>query len=126
MGQPVTLPFPENDRNAYIYVADLAEEIYRLSLKPSLAFRTYNTGGHTLSAVELAGLVKEIVPGAHISFSPDKPNSPFIYRMDDQRIRQELGWLLRPMPEGIKAHIAEVQRRRSGHALPRVEKGGEV
>jgi len=113
LGQPVTLPFPENDRNAYLYVADLAEEIYQLSIKPSLAHRTYNTGGHTLSAPELVALVRGLAPGAQISFSPDKPNSPFIYRMDDQRIRQELGFLLRPMREAIKDHIEEAQRRES-------------
>jgi nucleoside-diphosphate-sugar epimerase len=110
-GQPVTLPWPENDWNSYIYVADLAEEIYQLSVKPSLAYRIYNSGGHTLAAPELAALVRELVPGAQISFSPDKPNSPFIYRMDDQRIRQELGCLLRPMRGAIKDHIEEAQRR---------------
>jgi len=113
LGQPVTLPFPENDRNSYIYVADLAEEIYQLSVKPSLAYRTYNTGGHTLSTPELVALVRELAPGARISFSPDKPNSPFIYRMDDQRIRQELGCGLRPMREAIKDHIEEAKRRES-------------
>jgi len=125
MGFPATLPFPDNDRNAYIYVADLAEEIYQLSVKPSLAYRTYNTGGHTLTAVELVALVRELVPGAQISFSPDKPNSPFIYRMDDQRIRREVGWLLRPMQEAIRDHIEEVRRRGRRAALPEVEKGGE-
>jgi UDP-glucose 4-epimerase len=113
LGQPVTLPFPENDWNSYIYVADLAEEIYQLSLKPSPAHRAYNTGGHTLSAPELVALVRELLPHAQISFSPDKPNSPFIYRMDDQRIRQELGCLLRPMREAIEAHIKEVRLRES-------------
>ncbi|MGO8785800.1 MAG: hypothetical protein ACLQVL_00265 [Terriglobia bacterium] len=109
----MALPFPETDWNAYIYVADLAEEIYQLSVKPSLAYRTYNAGGHTLSAPELVALVQELLPDAQISFSPEKPNSPFIYRMDDQRLRQELGCLLRPMREAIKNHIEEVRRRES-------------
>ena len=113
LGQPVTLPFPESDKNSYIYVADLAEEIDKLSVKTSLAYRTYNTGGHTLSAPELAALVRELLPDAQIAFSPDKPNSPFIYRMDDQRIRQELGCVLRPMREAIKDQIEEVRRRES-------------
>jgi UDP-glucose 4-epimerase len=110
-GKPVTLPFPETDRNCYIYVADLAEQIYQLSVKPSLAHRIYNSGGHTLSASEFAALVREQLPGAQINFSPDKPNSAFINRLDDQRIRTELGCLLRPMREAIRAHIEEVRRR---------------
>lgn len=113
LGQPVTLPFPENDSNSYIYVADLAEQIYQLSVKPSLAYRTYNTGGHTLSAPDLVAMVRELLPGAQINFSPERPNSPFIYRMDDQRIREELGCLLRPMREAIRDHIEETRRRNS-------------
>jgi UDP-glucose 4-epimerase len=111
LGQSVTLPFPESDWNCYVYVADLAEQIYQLSVKPSLAHRVYNSGGHTLPAPELAALVRELIPQAQIGYSPDKPNSPFIYRMDDHRIQQELGCLLRPMREAVADHIKEVRRR---------------
>ena len=111
LGQPVTLPFPENDWNCYVYVADLAEEIYQLAVKPSLAYRAYNSGGYTLSAPELAVLVRELIPQAQISFNPDKQSLPFIYRMDDRRIRQELGCLLRPMREAVSDHIEEARRR---------------
>ena len=111
LGQSVMLPFPENDWNCYIYVADLAEEIYQLAVKPSLAYRVYNSGGHTLAAPALVALVRELTPQAQIGFSPDKLNSPFIYRMDDQRIRQEVGCLLRPMREAVGDHIQEVRRR---------------
>ena len=109
-GKPATLPFPEDDCNSYIYVADLAEQIYQLAVKPSLAHRIYNTGGHTLRATEVVALVKELIPQAQIVFSPDKPYSPFIYRQDDQRIRQEVGYLLRPMREAVIDHIEEVRR----------------
>jgi nucleoside-diphosphate-sugar epimerase len=112
-GKPVTLPFPEDDWNSYIYVADLAKQIYHLAVKPSLAHRVYNTGGHTLRATELASLVKELIPQAEIAFSPDKPHSPFIYRQDDQRIRQEVGYLLRPMREAILDHIEEACRQQT-------------
>jgi len=111
LGQPVTLPFPENDWNCYVYVVDLAEEIYQLAVKRSLAQRVYNSGGHSLPAAELAALVRELIPQAQIGFSPDKLNSPFIYRMDDRRIREELGCLLRPMREAVTDHVQEVRRR---------------
>jgi nucleoside-diphosphate-sugar epimerase len=117
VGKPVTLPFPESDWNSYLYVADLAEQIYQLSIKPSLVYRIYNTGGHTLSAPNLAALVREFLPHAQTSFSPEKPNSPFIYRMDDQRIRRELGFVLRPMRDAISDHIEEVRRRESQRRL---------
>jgi len=61
----------------------------------------------------VVALVKELIPQAQIAFSPDKPYSPFIYRQDDQRIRQEVGYLLRPMREAIIDHIEEVRRRQT-------------
>ena len=109
LGQLVTLPFPEDDVSCYIYVEDLAEQIYRLCTKASLSHRIYNAGGHTVQASELAAIVRRIVPEARISFSADRPRSPFIYRMDDRRIRAELHFDLRSMEEGVRAHIARVR-----------------
>ena len=108
-GQPVTLPFPAEDFNCYIYVEDLAEQIYRLCTKASLSHRIYNAGGHTVQASELAAIVSRIVPDARISFSADRPRSPFIYRMDDRRIRDELHFDQRSMEEGVRAHIDRVR-----------------
>lgn len=110
-GRPVTLPFPEHDQSCCIYVADLAEQIHALAVKPSLAHRIYNSGGHTATARELAALVRTVLPDAQISFRPDKPPSPFISRLDDQRIRQELGCALRPLRQAIIEHIEEARRR---------------
>src|SRR5438094_1850451 len=110
LGKPVTLPFPEDDWNCYIYVDDVAEQVYRLTTKVALTHRVYNSGGHTLLARELAALVREIVPGAEIEFSPEKPHSPFVYRLDDRRIREELGFSLRSMREGVHDHIDKVRR----------------
>ncbi len=114
LGRPVALPFPADDCNCYVYVEDVAEQIYRLSVKAALAHRVYNSGGHTVRASDLAALVREIIPEAQISFSPEKPHSPFICRMDDTRIREELGFRSRSMREGIQDHIAKVRRQHAG------------
>jgi nucleoside-diphosphate-sugar epimerase len=110
LGKPVTLPFPSGDWNCYIYVKDLAEEVYRLSTKSTLTYRIYNSGGHALRAAELAGLVRQIIPEAQISFSPDRPKSPFIYRMEDSRIQGEINFPLRSMSEGIRDHVANAKK----------------
>lgn len=70
-GLPVTLPFPADDANCYIYVEDLTEQIYLLSLTPALAHRIYNTGGHTAQGSELAALVRAALPSARIEFRDD-------------------------------------------------------
>jgi len=110
LGRAVTLPFPPDDRNCYIYVEDLAEQIARLCVKPSLAHRLYNSGGHTVRAAELADLVRRVVPAAGISFNDQAPPSPFINRMDDRRIRAEIDFTLRPMEEAVRAHVERVRR----------------
>jgi len=66
-----------------------------------------------LRGAELAALVREVMPQAQIAFSPDKPKSPFIHRMDDGLIRQELGYALRPMSAALADHIDEARRRQS-------------
>ncbi len=105
-GLPVTLPFPADDANCYIYVEDLSEQIYLLSLKHVLAHRIYNSGGHTLRGSELAALVRAVLPSACIEFREDGPRSPFIHFMDDTRIRAEIAFTMRSMAEGVQAHIA--------------------
>jgi nucleoside-diphosphate-sugar epimerase len=109
-GLPVTLPFPPADRNCYIYVEDLVEQIYRLSMKPAVAHRIYNSGGHTVTGAELAALVRALLPDAQIGFREDLPPSPFICSMDDARIRQEIGSTMRSMAEGVRAHITRCTR----------------
>ena len=106
-GLPVTLPFPADDTNCYIYVEDLVEQIYRLSLKQVLAHRVYNSGGHTVRGSDLAALARTVLPGARIEFLADGARSPFINSKDDTRIRREIGFTMRSMAEGVQAHIAE-------------------
>jgi nucleoside-diphosphate-sugar epimerase len=108
LGEPVALPFPPWDRHCYIYVEDLAEQIRRLMVKPELKYRIYNSGGHTLSGLDIAALIREVIPGAQIAFREDLPCSPFIYRMDDSRIREEIGFQPRPMRDGIAHHKARI------------------
>ncbi len=110
LGKPVTLPFPAHDLSCFIYVEDLAEQMYRLSEKSTLIHRVYNSGGHTIKASELAALVRQVIPSAEIIFRDDLPMSPFIYRMDDTRIQKELNLSMRSMVDGIKAHIEKVRR----------------
>ena len=109
-GLPAVLPFPSDDINCYIYVEDLAEQICQLSAKPRLAHRVYNAGGHTVRGTELAALVRAVLPGARIEFREDGARSPFIHSMDDARIVTEIGFRMRPMPEGVRDHIAEAAR----------------
>jgi len=110
LGKPVKLPFPADDWHCCIYVEDVAEEIYQLISKPHLSHRIYNSGGHTILAADLEVMMRQVIPDTRISFSADRPRSPFIYRMDDSRIRQELSFQPHSMIEGIRSHVAYVRK----------------
>ncbi|HPU57100.1 MAG TPA: NAD-dependent epimerase/dehydratase family protein, partial [Verrucomicrobiota bacterium] len=91
LGKPVTLPFPARTRDCWIYVDDCAEQFVRLALKPELAHFAYNSGGTSVTAAELASLVRRWLPAARIDFDESKPTTPLIDRMDGSRLEREIG-----------------------------------
>ena len=109
VGKPVALPFPARTRDCWIYVDDCAEQLVRLSLKPELSHFAFNTGGESVTAAELAGLVKRWLPDAQIAFDETKPGTPLIDRMSGQRIQNEIEFTPRPLADGVRAHINEAR-----------------
>lgn len=109
IGKPVTLPFPAHTRDCWIYVDDCAEQLVRLALKPQLAHFAYNNGGESVTATQLADLVRHWLPEAQISFDESKPTTPLIDRMSGLRLEQEIDFKPRSLSEGIRAHINEAR-----------------
>ena len=116
IGEPVTLPFGPETRDTWIYKDDCAEQLVRLALKPKLAHFTYNNGGHSLTAAELAAVVKKWVPGAQIDFSAGT-GTPLIDNQDGTRLIREIDFTPAPLEVGVRAHINEA---RSSAGLPAV------
>jgi UDP-glucose 4-epimerase len=114
LGQPVTLPFPAATRDVWLYVDDCAEQLVRLALAEKLSHFAYNNGGESVTATELASLVKRWLPKAEISFDETKPGTPLIDRMDGSRLIREIGFTPRPLADGIRAHLNEA---RAAHNL---------
>jgi len=109
LGQPVQLPYPRDNKDNWIYVDDCAEQLVRLSLKPTLNHYVYNSGGETVSGLEMADIVKSLIPEADIRFDDSGPYTPFIDYMDDTRIREELGFHPRSFDEAVRAHVEEAR-----------------
>ena len=109
LGKPVTLPFPSRTMDCWIYVDDCAEQFVRLALKPQLAHFAYNNGGEAVTASELAAAVRHWLPEAQITFDESKPTTPLIDRMSGKRLADEIDFKLRPLTEGIRAHINEAR-----------------
>lgn len=109
LGKPVTLPFPAQTRDCWIYVDDCAEQIVGLSLKPRISHFAYNNGGETVTAAELAGIVRRWLPDAIISFDESRPTTPLIDRMSGKRLEEEINFRPRSLIEGVRAHINEAR-----------------
>ena len=110
LGKPVQLPFPEDNKDNFIYVEDCAEQMIQLSFKENLNHYTYNTGSETVSGLQLKNILKELIPSAEISFNNSAEYTPFIDDQDDSRIRKEISFVPRSLKEGIKAHINEARK----------------
>jgi len=116
IGESVTLPFRPETRDTWIYKDDCAEQLVRLALKSKLAHFTYNNGGHSITAAELAAIVKKWVPGAQIDFSA-ATGTPLIDNQDGTRLIREIDFTPAPLEVGVRAHINEA---RSSAGLPAV------
>jgi nucleoside-diphosphate-sugar epimerase len=116
IGEPVTLPFGPATRDTWIYKDDCAEQLVRLALKPKLAHFAYNNGGQSVTAAELAAIVRKWLPGAQIDFSPG-PGTPLIDNQDGTRLIHEIDFTPNPLEQGVRAHINEA---RASAGLPAV------
>jgi nucleoside-diphosphate-sugar epimerase len=109
VGQAVTLPFPAETRDTWIYKDDCAEQLVRLALKPRLSHFAYNNGGTCISAGELANVIKKFLPDAQIDFEASKPGTPLIDNQDGARLIREIEFVPRSIEEGVRAHINEAR-----------------
>src|SRR6202049_2221087 len=66
-GKPVKFPYKDTMR-APIHVDEIAEIFARVVMKDKPDHPIYNTGGHTISLGDLAGIVREFLPDAQITF----------------------------------------------------------
>jgi nucleoside-diphosphate-sugar epimerase len=107
--KPVTLPFPAHTRDCWIYVDDCAEQLVRLAVKPQISHFAYNNGGETVTALQLAEIVRRWLPDAKISFDESKPATPLIDRMSGKRLEEEINFKPRPLVECVRAHINEAR-----------------
>jgi UDP-glucose 4-epimerase len=109
IGKPVSLPFPEETRECWVYVDDCAEQLVRLTLKPELSHFAYNSTGYSVSGRDFACLVRHWLPAADISFDETKPGTPLVDDLDGSRMIEETGFTPRPLSEAVLAHINEAR-----------------
>lgn len=104
-GKKVSVPYRAGMPACVQYVEDTASVFAGLALKNKLAHCCYNSGGHTATLREIAGIVKKYVPDAEIEFDELAPDHKLVTKIDGSRIKKELGISFPSIEENIKAIV---------------------
>ena len=89
-----------------------AEIFVRAILSDSLCHPVYISGGHLATVGEMAGIVREFIPHAEITFG-DRP-VPHVYLVDNSRMLADMNYELPPLRDRIRDHI-NVSPQRTWH-----------
>jgi nucleoside-diphosphate-sugar epimerase len=118
-GEPVTLPYQDFMRLP-IHVADIAEVFVRVLLADAPRYQVYNSGGTPISLGELAEMVREYLPEAHISFEHTAGGRERSgnYLVDNSRLVEEFEIEYPPLRTRV-LEIINAVRRDAG--LPQLE-----
>jgi nucleoside-diphosphate-sugar epimerase len=108
LGQPMRFPYPASQRTSLVWVDDAAEVYARLADQPTLRHDMYNSGGHDVSNVELAELIRQLIPDARFQFT-DGDTQPLPWRIDQTRARDDLGLRLRPLADTLREHASQAR-----------------
>ena len=104
-GKPVSIKLRADQLSNFIYVDDVAEQLFRLTKMDSLKSRIYNSGGHTSTPSDFAKIVSKYYPNLQIDFDPNAPKWPYPHLVDGSRLEKEIEFAARTPEEGLLAQI---------------------
>ena len=110
--EPVTVKLRPDQWANFIYVDDVAEQLFRLTNKDHLDHRIYNSGGQTARAEDLAHVVRRTYIDLRVAFDPQAPAWPYPHRVDGSRLEREIGFVPRGIEEGLRVQMNEQRLRR--------------
>jgi nucleoside-diphosphate-sugar epimerase len=115
LGQKAEFEFRDQMR-CVIHADDAAEVFVLIALSKAPAYAIYNSGGETLSLGDIAGMVRNEIPGAEIVFRNETGGEAqsTAYLFDNERFVREFGLSFTPYRDRIPQMIDEVRRRPPG------------
>ena len=110
-GEAVSFPHSDGMR-CPIHVDDIAEVFARVAMSDKPQHPIYNSGGHTISLGELAGMVREFLPDAEIGFEKDTGGRELSgnYLIDNSRLVQEFGVQYAPFRQRVLQIINDIRK----------------
>lgn len=109
-GESVSIPLPPEQELSMVYRDDVADLFAEVALAERVAHDAYNTGGHVVTTRELAETVDHVV-GSEVDFEPDGEPLRMVAHLSHRRAKEEFGYELTPLEEGIREHAEEARRR---------------
>ncbi|MCI0802207.1 MAG: NAD(P)-dependent oxidoreductase [Chloroflexi bacterium] len=109
-GQPVSFPKAGLMRLP-VHVDDIAEAFVRVTMVDQSHYPIYNSGGHPISLGDLAGIVKDFLPDAQITFdSQDGKEDSGNYLADNSRLLGEFEMEYPPFEQRVLQIINDVRK----------------
>ena len=108
VGEPVDIPFHSDEASPFIHAEDAAEMFVRVAMSEGLNHHVYNSGGHLATVQDMADLVREFIPDAHIT-TGDRA-VPHIYLVDNSRMLSDIGYEIAPLRVRVLEHINDARR----------------
>ncbi|MCH7842647.1 MAG: NAD(P)-dependent oxidoreductase [Chloroflexi bacterium] len=109
-GQPVSFPKAGLMRLP-VHVDDIAEAFVRVTMVDQSHYPIYNSGGHPISLGDLAGIVKDFLPDAQITFdSQDGREDSGNYLADNSRLLGEFEMEYPPFEQRVLQIINDVRK----------------
>ena len=119
LGERVVFDYRDRMR-CVVHVDDIAEVFVTLALARRPQHAVYNSGGETLSLGDLAGMVREVIPDADISFRNEAggEESTTAYMFDNRRLAEEFGISYAPYRERVAQMIDAVRASSDRRLMP--------
>ena len=110
-GEPISFPYKDAMR-CPIHVDDIAEVFARVLLTDKPRHAVYSSGGTAISLGDLAGLVREFLPDARISFDHETGGKEASgnYLIENSRLIQEFGLQYLPYRPRVLQVINDTRR----------------
>ncbi len=108
VGQPISMPFHQDEPSPMIHAEDAAEIFIRAALNESLNHRIYISGGHLATIRDMADAVRSFIPDAQITTGDQAV--PHIYLVDNSRMLSDIGYELAPLRVRVLEHINDARR----------------
>ena len=107
IGQPISMPFHEDEPSPMIHAEDAAEIFVRAALAGTLNHRTYISGGNLATIKDMAEAVRSFIPEAQITTGDRKV--PHVYLVDNSRMLADIGYEIAPLRQRVLDHINDAR-----------------